>query len=255
MTLPELPATIPAPPTSRVTWPATHRLVLSRFPPIDLYDDVADPHDWEALATAQAKTNPRIWEEIGDLSLVPPDRRLSGPGASWVMAAFTHVSKDRTSRFSDGSYGVYYAGDGLETALREHTHHMGRFYAASAMPAAWISEVRELKGTIDAHLLDLHSPGFASLLDPDDYGPSQAFARHHREHGADGVVYPSVRHAGGHCLAAFHPDVVTPPTQADHFRYYWNGQAVSYVRKLTGDRAIYDLTATGGGAANEGAAP
>jgi hypothetical protein len=232
------------PARSRVRWPQTHRLVLSRFPPIDLYDDVADPHDWEALAAAQARTNPRIYEEIGDLSLVPPERRISGPGASWVMAAFTHVSPDRRTRFSDGSYGVYYAGNSLETALREHTYHMGRFYADAGMAAAWISEVRQLIGTIDAELIDIRGAGFSALLDPDDYGASQAFARTQRLADADGIVYPSVRDPGGECIAAFFPDVVTPPVQADHFRYYWNGAAVSYVRKVSGDRAIYQLRPT-----------
>jgi hypothetical protein len=236
-----LSAAGPEAPTSRVVWRETHRLVLSHFPLIDLYDDVADPHDWEALASAQARTNPRIWDEIGDLSLVPPERRIGGPGASWVMGAFTHVSRDRVSRFSDGSYGVYYAGDRLETALHEHTHHMGRFYAAAGMEAAWISQVRQLVGSIDAGLLNLRGPGFARLLDPDDYGPSQAFAGQHRGNGADGIVYPSVRHPPGQCVAAFYPDVVRPPAQGDHFRYYWDGGRVAYARKLSSDRVIYAL--------------
>lgn len=230
--------------TARVRWAETHRLVLSHFPPIDLYDDVADPHDWEALAAAQARTNPRIWEEIGDLSLVPPERRLSGPGASWVMAAFTHISPDRTSRFSDGSYGVYYAGNSLETALREHTHHMGRFYADAGMAAEWISEVRQLIGSVDRDLVDLRGADRPDLLHPDDYGPSQAFAKELRATNANGIVYPSVRHEGGQCIAAFFPDVVTAPVQADHFRYFWDGETVSYVRKVSGDRAIYRLRPT-----------
>lgn len=231
------------PPVSRVRWNETHRLVLSHFPPIDLYDDVADPHDWEALAAAQARTNPRVYEEIGDLSLMPPERRLSGPGASWVMAAFTHVSPDRPTRFSDGSYGVYYAGESLETALREHTYHMGLFYADSAMESGWISEVRQLVGSIDAELIDIRGPGFEILLDPGDYGPSQEFAAKQRAANANGIVYPSVRHPGGECIAVLFPDVITPPAQGDHFRYYWDGEAVSYVRKVSGDRAIYQLRA------------
>ncbi len=233
------------PPATRVRWPATHRLVLSHFPPIDLFDDVADPHDWEALAKAQSRTNPRIQEQIGDLSLVPVERRLAGPGASWVMAAFTHVSPDRTSRFSDGSYGVYYAGASLETAMREHTFHMGRFYAAAGMAADWISEVRQLIGSIDAVLVDIRGPDHEPLLDPDSHARSQAFARERRAAGANGIVYPSVRHVGGECIAAFYPDVVAPPAQGDHFRYYWDGERVSYVRKVSGDRAIYDLRDAG----------
>lgn len=229
------------PPATRVTWPETHRLVLSRFPRIDLYDDVADPRDWEALAAAQARTNPRIYEEIGDLSRVPAGRRLSGDGASWVMAAFTHVSKDRTSRFSDGSDGVYYAGESLSTAIHEHSFHMGRFFAASRESPGWLSQVRQLIGTIDAVLDDLRGGGFDALLDPDDYRTSQAYAARRRAEAANGIVYPSVRRPGGECIAAFFPDVVTPPVQGDHFDYFWDGRRVLYVRKITGEPAVYQL--------------
>lgn len=178
---------------------ATHRLVMSHFPPIDLFDDIADPRDWESLAVAQSRTNPQIYEEIGDPSLVPVDRRLSGEGASWVMAAFTHISPDRSSRFSDGSFGVYYAGDSLETALREHTFHISRFFRDTAMEPGWISEVRQLIGTVDTELVDLRQLGFDHLLDPDiaTYPVSQAFAVDQKAQGRDGIVYPSLRHDGG----------------------------------------------------------
>ena len=228
-------------PLTRVVWAETHRLVLSRFPLVDLFEDVADPADWEALARAQARTNPRVLEVVGDLSLVPVARRVGGAGASWVMGAFCHVSADRVSRFGDGTHGVYYAGDALATALAEHTHHMGRFYAASGMEPGWLSEVRQLVGSLDAVLLDLRGGDFAALLDPDDYGPSQAFARERRGAGADGIVYPSVRYAPGQCIAAFYPDVVGVPAQGDHFRYFWDGRRVVYARKITGDRAILKL--------------
>ena len=39
-------------------------------------------------------------ETIGNLDLVPPGRRVAGPGASYLMALFTHVSIDRPSRFN-----------------------------------------------------------------------------------------------------------------------------------------------------------
>ena len=35
------------------------------YPPIDLFEDIADPADWELIAAAEAKTNPRVREEIG----------------------------------------------------------------------------------------------------------------------------------------------------------------------------------------------
>ena len=212
---------------NRVNWPQTHRLIMSHYPPIDLFDDVADPRDWEALAIAQARTNPR----------------LSGDGASWVMAAFTHVSPDRVSRFSNGSYGVYYAGDTLETALREHTFHMARFYAASSNAPGWISQVRQLIGSIDSDLADIREGNHGDILDPDvaTYPSAQAFARRMKDEGVNGIVYPSQRHCDGECIAAFYPDVVTPPRQGDHFRYHWNGREVDFVQKVTGQRTVFDL--------------
>ena len=73
----------------RVKWSRTHRIVRSRFPPIDLFEDIADPADWDAILSAETKTNPRIAESVGLLGLVPENRRVAGKGASWAMAPFT----------------------------------------------------------------------------------------------------------------------------------------------------------------------
>ena len=105
--------------TTRVEWPQTYRIIRSIHPPIDLFEDIADPRDWEALASAESKTNPRIWDSIGRLDLVPVDRRVTGIGASYNMAPFTHISLDRPGRFTNGSYGVYSAGNSEEVAIRE----------------------------------------------------------------------------------------------------------------------------------------
>lgn len=104
--------------TVRVRWPRAHRIIRSIYPPIDLFEDIADPQDWEALASAESKTNPRLWEHLGRLDLMPPERRVSGPGASYLMAPFVHCSPDRPGRFTDGTYGVYSAGDREEVAIR-----------------------------------------------------------------------------------------------------------------------------------------
>ena len=103
----------------RVTWPRTVRIIRSIYPPIALFEDIADPADWEAVASAEAKFNPRIRDSIGDLSKVPVARRVTGPGASWVMAPFVHCSPLRPGRFSDGSFGLYYAGDRTEVAIAD----------------------------------------------------------------------------------------------------------------------------------------
>lgn len=222
---------------TRLVWPRYHRLIGSAYPPIDLFEDIADPADWDLLAAAEARSNPRVAETIGALDLVAPERRVSGPGASYVMAPFTHVSPERKGRFHDGSFGAFYAASAFDTALFEVIHHQGLFYAATDEAPGWIADMRELVGEIDASLVDLRTSGqdaagadTAALLDPDDYAASQAFAARIRAAGCDGIVYPSVRHAGGECFAAFHPDVMSVPLQASHLTCHWDGQRIDMVK-------------------------
>lgn len=224
-----------------IQWGTTHRLILSQYPPVSLFEDIADPADWDLLAEAEMVTNPRIYEEIGNIALVPVNRRVGGNGASYVMAPFTHVTPDRASRFANGSFGAYYAANSVETAIHEHAFHMARHFAQTAEPSGWISQVRELVGSIDRELIDIRSGDNAALLDPNSYVASQVFAHQRRQSGRDGIAYPSVRHPGGECFAAFWPDVVTIPMQADHYAYHWNGMTIDYVKRQSGDEAVFKL--------------
>lgn len=215
------------PALSRVRWRRTYRLIRSIYPPIDLFEDIADPADWELIASAEAKTNPRVRDALGAIRLVPVERRVSGPGASWVMAPCCHVSRDRPSRFSDGSYGVYYAGNRFEVALHETVYHYERFMRATDEGPSQ-ADFRELVGSIDRTLHNIRNDDrFAGALDPDDYAASQQLARRLRnDEGSDGIVYPSVRYQAGEAIGAFWPDVISIPTQARHLRYRWNGTRV-----------------------------
>jgi hypothetical protein len=213
------------PRTSRVRWPRAVRLVRSTYPPIDLFEDIADPADWELIAAAEAKTNPRVRDEIGAIHLVPPARRVAGPGASWAMAPFCHISRDRPSRFSDGSYGMYYAGDRFEVALAEAVYHFERFMAATDEEPA-TADYRELISRIDADLHDLRdTAGFEAALDANDYAAAQSLAHELRwNHASNGIVYPSVRHPAGAAVAAFWPDVAGLPVPGRHLCYRWDGR-------------------------------
>jgi len=99
----------------RIDWPFAWRIIASRYPPIALFERLtADAAVWDALIALEQLTNPRVRDEIGEIALVAPDQRVSGPGAGYVMASFTHLNP-KGSRFSDGTYGVYYAASGIET--------------------------------------------------------------------------------------------------------------------------------------------
>jgi len=218
-------------PVSRVEWKGAVRIVRSAFPPIDLFEDIADPADWPLLISAEQKTNPRIMATIGNLDLVPADRRVGGNGASYLMAPFTHVSMDRPSRFTDGSYGVLYVGNGFETALFETIHHHAKFMARTTEAAGWTSQFREIVLSVRADLHDLRETGpDHPVLDPDSYAASQRLAAALKAAGADGIVYPSIRFPGGECIGLFYPDCASAPVQGRHLDYHWDGARVDLVR-------------------------
>jgi hypothetical protein len=170
--------------------------------------------------TRAERTNPRILDAVGNLGLVPVSRRVSGPTASLAMGAFTHMSADRPSRFSVGTYGVWYCGDRFEVALAETAWHFERFMRATAEPPG-DADYRELVCAVGGQIVDGSAP---ALLQSGDWTPGQAFGRAVRAQGGDGVVYTSVRHPAGMALALFWPDCVAlPVTQARQFRYGWDG--------------------------------
>ncbi|GAA4039588.1 RES family NAD+ phosphorylase [Sphingomonas rosea] len=228
-----------APRTRLVEWPAARRIIRSLFPPIDLFEDLADPADWPLLLAAEAKTNPRLAASVGALDLIPPERRVAGPGASLVMAPFTHVSTDRPSRWSDGSFGLLYLADSFETALAETIHHFERFMARTREPAGWTSQFRELVVPVTVRA-EVVGKARADLLDPDDYAASQAHGAERRAAGVEALLWPSVRAHGGECLALFWPDLCGLPVQARHLDYHWDGARVDYVRDA-GTREVWGV--------------
>lgn len=223
------PASVPV---ARVAWRGAVRIIRSIHPPIDLFEDIADPADWPLLLSAEQKTNPRLMETIGNIDLVPAERRVGGAGASWLMAPFTHVSADRPSRFGNGTFGVLYAANRFDVALLETVHHHGRFMSQTPQPAGWTSQFREIVLDVTARLHDLRggNAAYAKVLDPDDYREGQALGLRLRAAAADGVVYPSVRCAGGECVGLLYPDLAANPLQGRHLDYHWNGERVDLYR-------------------------
>ena len=225
-------------PRARVRWPKAYRVINSRYPPIDVFERIADPADWDALLAIEALTNPRIRDELGDLQLVPAEERVSGAGSTPVMAAFTHLNPEG-SRFSDGSYGVYYAAQALETAIAEVGHHRAVFLARTAEPSMEI-DLRLISANVDAELHDLRGLGEAGakIFHPDHYASSQALGRRLRAAGSWGVLFPSVRHPGGFCIGAFRPRALGRARVSGHYTLHWDGERITHWYEKRGLRTL-----------------
>ena len=215
-------------PLVALNWVPCHRLIASRYPTAGLYDDIARPADLEVVVAIEALTNPRIRQELGALSLVPSDDRLTGPGATLVMAAFTHLNPEG-SRFSDGSYGVYYAADALVAAIAEVGYHRGRFLARTAEPEIDI-DLRWIQADLAQQVHDIrgrqHELG--DVYQPEQYHAGQALGRALRERGSHAVVYDSVRRAGAQCVAVFRPRALSNARTAGHLGLHWDGSRITH---------------------------
>lgn len=208
-------------------WAKAYRVISSAFPPISVFEDVLDPDQLELAFAIEAMTNDRLLDEAGVLNRVARADRVSGPGSTPLMAAFTHIGA--VSRFTDGTYGVYYCASSIEAAIAETRFHRERFLAATQEASLELT----MRSYVNQVVKPLHDVrvGFAQLHDPDTagYPICHSFARDLRQQDSYGVVYNSVRLPGHECAAVFRPPALTIPVQGAHYRYCWNGQRIEHV--------------------------
>lgn len=202
------------------------RIIPSVYPAINFFEQLVEPEEMEALWEIESLTNERIRQDRGDIFLVRPEDYISGPGASVVMAAFTHIYQP--SRFTNGSFGIYYAGLSQATAIKETVYHRENFLRYTHEEPGEIS-MRLYEGDIIKNLHDIRGKAFNAFHHAHDYSKSQEFGRKLRQTTSWGLVYRSVRQEGGYCIAAFRPPAVSIPRQISHLRYVWNGEKITDV--------------------------
>ena len=205
------------------------------FPPIDLFEDVADAKDLDALLALRARTDPLVSDRIGPALQIPPEERVYGPGAGYVMAPFAYPSPDGT-RFGPPalrapSFGVYYAARDEATAIAEVKHHRVAFLEAMRA-AAQDLDFQVLNAPVrGAHFYDLRDRQreFTAVYSSTDYSSSQKLGAALREKDADGIAYDSVRREGGECVAVFRPRCVGPARPVKNLIFRWDGEAITAV--------------------------
>jgi RES domain-containing protein len=148
------------------------------------------------------------------------------------MAAFTHLNP-LGSRFSDGSYGVFYCAREARTAVAETRYHSGLFLTATKQ-APLRQQMRLYTVLARGEAVDLRNDTTLdpAVLSPVDYSAGQALGRQLRQAGAAGIVYPSVRDPSGECLAAFRTTLLRDCRHAAYLEYNWNGNAIDSVFEL-----------------------
>ncbi len=194
----------------------TYRLVPSRFPPIGLFDTVSTAADLAAVMDLVGWTNDRLVAERRDR--LPREEWVYGrANASIVMASYLHVAPGGM-RFNNGDLGAWYAAAALTTSIAEVAHHMRREAVATAQPGL-TRTFRTNTATLAGSFADIRGQSKVrpDLYDPTNYAASQQFGEELRANGRSGLIYDSIRHAGGTSIVAYRPSRILDVTQTDHY--------------------------------------
>ena len=221
----------PAPPLSldvvRRRWTRIVRAPAAHHRP--LAEMFANPEDRDAARRVTAIANHAMASD----SLPPP----SQPEAAMRMAPFSALGQP--SRFSDGTFGVFYAALDTETAIAETVFHSERHLRATEEDAIEFDMVSYV-GQVRKPLEDLRGPGYGHLGQEavESWPVCQLFGGERRAAGASGLLYPSARHRGGECIVAFRPNAVSVPSRDALYRYCWNGSAIHRVLTISEVREL-----------------
>ncbi len=166
-------------------------------------------------------TNDRLLAEAGQLGGIDMRELVFGiPSYGIINATFCHPAPGG-SRFNSPQRGAWYAGFELETAQAEIVHHRRLWLLETAWDEEDIADYVDHLADFRAEFHDLRNGGevFAHWLNPDSYAASQALAAELLAAGSAGIVYPSVRRAGGTCIACFRPVLVGNVRKGEAFRF------------------------------------
>jgi len=204
------------PPARECSFRGTHRLIPSKYSAegtvlAELADNDAELRD---LIELDGATNARLLGEAGLLPGIGVHELLYSVAYSEIVnAAFTHAAP-RGGRFNSNLRGAWYAGLERETSIAEVAFHKLDQLREVDWPHEEISTCDDYLADFAAEFHDLRDGArrFARFLKPgplpECYQPSQQLAAGLLEHGANGIVFPSVRRAGGTCVACFRPALV-----------------------------------------------
>ena len=198
----------------------------------NLFDDLSDESDaWNSAIALELSTKPRFFASSQPVIDRPYEEALWNDAINYP---FRHWLR---SRYSDGSFGVWYGADTVETTVYETAYHWRQgFLRDAGLTQPGDSGIR-IERTLyhvrcDAALVDLRPlvERLPALINPDDYTLTQQVgARLHRE-GHPGLVTRSAR-CRGDVYPVLNPGLLSNPRQLCHLTYTTTAAGVTVERE------------------------
>lgn len=221
-------------PVVREAFRRTVRLVSTARLRPPVLGRLVPPEDLAALAEIEGATSHRlIAEQRGVEGSAPGEFVFGVPYAAFINAAFAYAKPKEPNRFNSVR-GAWYAALAVETSLAEVAFHMTAFLARTGVFEATV-DYAELFASMAGEFVDLRQRPDHPALDPDPavgYPVGNALADAARARGLNGVIYPSVRHPAGVCVAALWPHAVQSVAPGEVYRLQWKGRPKPEIRPL-----------------------
>ena len=188
----------------------------------NLFDDLTgDPAEWLLAQKVEYEVKPPPYRSRTPIV----DRPFED--AEWFDAIDWPFKNWQTSRFSDGTYGVWCGSESIETTVHESACHwyQGLLSDAGFERMTVVAERKVYLVHYNAALLDFRKVinGYPDLLHPSDYAFCQSIgARIHRE-GHPGLLARSVRRSVGQNTVIFNPAVLSSPRHNCQVTYRLEG--------------------------------
>ena len=223
------------PALSRILQDDTHRLIPSAYDEDTVLSRLtSDVGELSALFELEGATNERLQGEAGLLPGITVRELVFGVSYSHIVnAAFTHA-RPFGNRFNGPERGAWYAGFSLETAGIEVAFHKSEELREIDWREKEIFLYVDFLADFRGEFRDIRRDSrFADCLDPKSYSASQRLARQLLAGASAGIVYPSVRHPGGTCIACFRPALVNNVRKAGRISVeFANASADPVIRSL-----------------------
>jgi hypothetical protein len=219
-------------PVVREAFPRTVRLVSTARLRPRVLEALVSPKDAAALAEIEGATSNRLLAESRGTEGIGPGEFIHGvPYASFVNAAFACWKPREANRFN-AARGAWYD---FETCMREVAHHMSEFLARSAQFKG-VVEYAEMFASMAGEFVELRQTPDHPCLNPDPavgYPIGNAIADAARAQGLNGIIYPSVRQAGGTCIVALRPHAVQSVAPGAVYLLEWSGDEEPMVTRIS----------------------
>lgn len=203
----------------------------------DLFDDLSDdPADWQIAQNHEIATKPHSYTSSAAIIERPFEE------ADWFNAIEFPFRNWMASRFCDGTFGIWYGADTVETSVYETVHHWHKGMlvdagydrlVAEGTRESIIGERKVYWVHCDAALADLRSrvPSYPDLINPDSHLFTQGIGARLKREGHPGLVTHSARCEEGENYGVLNPVVLSNPQVCCFLTYRLTADGIEVERE------------------------